>query len=240
MRLEPLDVLVERVDEHPERQVALELRRGSGEHRGAHARQRERRARRAGGSCRFRARRRAASAADRPSSSSASASIERASSSARPTRCSASNAISFLGEHRPEQPRSRNQGGALMSARPRAAGSSHVPLPAPPPSRRRDECGVVFAAFKGHQSPLRHQPTLASCRSGGHAIWWTVDAASEREDAPPAPVLRRRAHHRGRGQRGRDPIAPTGTSQPPSERSLSKRKEHRCKRPGSPAMHCRF
>lgn len=41
------------------------------------------------------------------------------------------------------------------------------------------ECGVVFAAFKGHQSPLRHQPTLASCRSGGHAIWWTVDAADE-------------------------------------------------------------
>jgi hypothetical protein len=45
-----------------------------------------------------------------------------------------------------------------------------------------DECGVVFASFKGQQSPLRHQVTLASCRSGGHAIWWTVDAASE-EDA---------------------------------------------------------
>jgi hypothetical protein len=44
------------------------------------------------------------------------------------------------------------------------------------------ECGVVFASFKGHDSPLRHQATLASCRSGGHAIWWTVDAASE-EDA---------------------------------------------------------
>jgi hypothetical protein len=44
------------------------------------------------------------------------------------------------------------------------------------------ECGVVFAAFKGHESSLRHQPTLASCISGGHAIWWTVDAASE-EDA---------------------------------------------------------
>jgi hypothetical protein len=42
-----------------------------------------------------------------------------------------------------------------------------------------DECGVVFASFKGHDSPLRHQATLASCRSGGHAIWWTVDAASE-------------------------------------------------------------
>jgi hypothetical protein len=41
------------------------------------------------------------------------------------------------------------------------------------------ECGVVFAAFRGHQSPLRHRATLASCRSGGHAIWWTVDAASE-------------------------------------------------------------
>jgi hypothetical protein len=43
------------------------------------------------------------------------------------------------------------------------------------------ECGVVFAAFKGHQSPLRHQATLASCSSGGHAIWWTVEAASEHE-----------------------------------------------------------
>jgi hypothetical protein len=43
------------------------------------------------------------------------------------------------------------------------------------------ECGVVFASFKGHESTLRHRPTLASCRSGGHAIWWTVDAATERE-----------------------------------------------------------
>ena len=44
------------------------------------------------------------------------------------------------------------------------------------------ECGVVFASFRGHESPLRHQPTLASCRSGGHAIWWTVETANE-EDA---------------------------------------------------------
>jgi hypothetical protein len=44
-----------------------------------------------------------------------------------------------------------------------------------------DECGVVFASFKGHRSPLRHQPTFASCRSGGHAIWWTVQAATEQE-----------------------------------------------------------
>jgi hypothetical protein len=44
------------------------------------------------------------------------------------------------------------------------------------------ECGVVFASFKGHQSPLRHQSTLASCRSGGHAIWWTVEATTA-EDA---------------------------------------------------------
>ena len=43
------------------------------------------------------------------------------------------------------------------------------------------ECGVVFASFRGHESPLRHRPTLASCRSGGHAIWWTVDADTEEE-----------------------------------------------------------
>ena len=40
---------------------------------------------------------------------------------------------------------------------------------------------MVFASFKGHQSPLRHQTTLASCRTGGHAIWWTVDADSEQD-----------------------------------------------------------
>ena len=43
------------------------------------------------------------------------------------------------------------------------------------------ECGVVFASFKGHASPLRRRVTLASCRSGGHTIWWTVDADTEEE-----------------------------------------------------------
>jgi hypothetical protein len=44
-----------------------------------------------------------------------------------------------------------------------------------------EECGVGFASFRGHRSPLRHRPTLASCRSGGHAIWWTVEAATEHD-----------------------------------------------------------
>ena len=42
-----------------------------------------------------------------------------------------------------------------------------------------DECGVVFTSFKGHESRIRHRVTLASCRSGGHEIWWTVEAESE-------------------------------------------------------------
>ena len=41
------------------------------------------------------------------------------------------------------------------------------------------ECGVVFASFNGHDSPLRHRPTLASCRSGGHAIWRSVQAGTD-------------------------------------------------------------
>jgi hypothetical protein len=41
------------------------------------------------------------------------------------------------------------------------------------------ECGIAFSAFRGHESPLRQQPALASCAAGGHAIWWTVEAASE-------------------------------------------------------------
>lgn len=43
------------------------------------------------------------------------------------------------------------------------------------------ECGAVFASFTGHTSPLRHQPTIGSCRYGGRAIWWDVEASSETE-----------------------------------------------------------
>ena len=46
-------------------------------------------------------------------------------------------------------------------------------------SHEAPECGVVFAAFKGHDSPLRHRATLASCAFGGHAIWWQVEAMTE-------------------------------------------------------------
>jgi hypothetical protein len=43
------------------------------------------------------------------------------------------------------------------------------------------ECGVVFAAFRGHRSPLRHRLTIASCKFGHHAIWWEVVADDEAE-----------------------------------------------------------
>ena len=46
---------------------------------------------------------------------------------------------------------------------------------------RPQECGVVFAAFKGRQSPLRRQPALSSCAFGGHSIWWVVEAAGDAE-----------------------------------------------------------
>ena len=39
------------------------------------------------------------------------------------------------------------------------------------------ECPVAFAAWKGFDSPLRGRPALASCATGGHALWWTVEAA---------------------------------------------------------------
>lgn len=42
-----------------------------------------------------------------------------------------------------------------------------------------DNCGVAFAAFRGHDSSLRHRTTISSCPSAGHSIWWTVEADSE-------------------------------------------------------------
>jgi hypothetical protein len=38
------------------------------------------------------------------------------------------------------------------------------------------ECGVTFAAFKGHSSPLRRHETASSCLTGGHEVWWFVEA----------------------------------------------------------------
>ena len=32
---------------------------------------------------------------------------------------------------------------------------------------------------QGVREPASYEATLASCRSGGHAIWWTVDAETE-------------------------------------------------------------
>ena len=43
------------------------------------------------------------------------------------------------------------------------------------------ECPVVFAAWKGFDSPLRQRPTLSTCHEGGHRLWWTVDAFDETE-----------------------------------------------------------
>ena len=42
-----------------------------------------------------------------------------------------------------------------------------------------EDCGVVFASFRGHESTLRHGEALASCAFGGHAIFWAVEAADE-------------------------------------------------------------
>jgi hypothetical protein len=42
------------------------------------------------------------------------------------------------------------------------------------------ECDAAFAAWTGFASPLRHRPAPSTCLAGGHAIWWSVDAADDR------------------------------------------------------------
>lgn len=44
-----------------------------------------------------------------------------------------------------------------------------------------EECRAAFAAWNGFESPLRRRAVPASCLSGDHSIYWTVEAASERE-----------------------------------------------------------
>ena len=40
------------------------------------------------------------------------------------------------------------------------------------------ECAVTFSAFKGHPSPLRGTRAACSCVTGGHEVWWFVEAES--------------------------------------------------------------
>jgi hypothetical protein len=74
-----------------------------------------------------------------------------------------------------------DQGVALMTGRPGNGRLGRMTQYLLHHSHEPDECGAVFASFRGHRSRLRHCPTLASCRSGGHAIWWTVEAESEHD-----------------------------------------------------------
>jgi hypothetical protein len=38
------------------------------------------------------------------------------------------------------------------------------------------ECDIAFAAWTGYSSPLRHRPAASTCLTGGHAMWWRVEA----------------------------------------------------------------
>ena len=46
---------------------------------------------------------------------------------------------------------------------------------------QKDECPVVYAAWRGFESPLRGSRPTSSCAWGGHEIWWDIDAADEAE-----------------------------------------------------------
>ena len=41
------------------------------------------------------------------------------------------------------------------------------------------ECGVAFAAWKGFESPVRASRALSSCPTGGHRLWFVVEARDE-------------------------------------------------------------
>jgi hypothetical protein len=57
------------------------------------------------------------------------------------------------------------------------------------------ECQVVYAAWRGYDSPLRGRDAMASCANGDHRIYWTVDAGNAREALQQLPpYLAERTH----------------------------------------------
>jgi hypothetical protein len=54
---------------------------------------------------------------------------------------------------------------------------------------RPHECRTAYAAWNGFTSPLRRRPAQASCASGGHRIYWTVEAADADEALAQLPCF---------------------------------------------------
>jgi hypothetical protein len=44
-------------------------------------------------------------------------------------------------------------------------------------SHAPEECRIAIAAWKAFVSPLRHGRPVGSCATGGHRLWWMVEAA---------------------------------------------------------------
>ena len=58
------------------------------------------------------------------------------------------------------------------------------------------ECDAAFAAWQGFASPLRRRPAASTCLTGGHAVWWRVEAIDHRAALallPPYVARRTRA-----------------------------------------------
>jgi hypothetical protein len=43
------------------------------------------------------------------------------------------------------------------------------------------DCAAAFAAWTGFQSPLRHLHAASTCLTGGHSLWWRVQARDTAE-----------------------------------------------------------
>ena len=179
-RLEPLQVLVERVDEHPEGQVTLQLRGSARKTRCPRSSACGEQARQAGGSCRYRVPPPARSRPTAPERArqerhrvhQAPRRARRVARQAEPSPCAHDRAGRQDREIRVglrEPPRCRQRG--------RGASSTHVPLPASPPPRvARVRVGsppskATTAHFAVSRRPPRAHPRDArSTPSGGPSI----------------------------------------------------------------------
>ena len=177
-----LDVLVERVDEHPERQVALELGRAAREHDVAALV-------RAGGELGQQPRLADPRLADQlersrtPALELARALIERfeLGGAADERLGKRGMGLSASITQGAREFRVQDQGGLPMSGR--AIESNLVACPASSSTTATSRVSAASCSPPSGATRARcaTSATLASCAFGGHAIWWSVEAAGEAE-----------------------------------------------------------
>ena len=115
-----------------------------------------------------------------------------------------------------------DQGAPRMSGAPRAGRLARCRASSSSTVTRPTSAARCSPRSGASSSPLRHRPALASCATGGHRIWWAVEAADDEEALALVPFYVAERATVDPRRRGPDPVIRRRATSPlPEEASMT-------------------